>query len=91
MPDEQVAAQIGRTKVAVYLKRRKLGIAQCLPSDSPVPRWTEEEIALLGTAPDEEIAQRIGRTKTAVYGKRWSMGIASPFEGRQGRRRDAKR
>jgi hypothetical protein len=54
---------------------------------NPRPRWTEEELALLGTAPDEEIAGRIGRTKTAVYLQRWSMGIANPFKVRQGRRR----
>jgi hypothetical protein len=69
--------------VAVYLKRRLLGIAQCLLSDASGPRWTEEEVVLLGTAPDAEIARRIGRTKTAVYVKRWSMGITSPFRGRQ--------
>jgi hypothetical protein len=67
IPDEEVAAQTGRTKVAVYLKRRQLGIAQCPLSDTSGPRWTEEEVALLGTAPDAEIALRIGRTKTAVY------------------------
>jgi hypothetical protein len=50
-------------------------------------RWTEEELALLGTAPDEEIARRLGRTKTAVYMKRWSLGIVNPFKERQGRRR----
>jgi hypothetical protein len=90
MPDAQVAAQTGRTKMAVYLKRRNLGIAKCPLSDASVPRWTEEELALLGTAPDKEIARRLGRTKRAVYQMRWSMGLANPFEGRQGRRREYK-
>jgi hypothetical protein len=47
------------------------------------PHWTEEELALLGTAPDEEIARQIGRTERSVYLKRWKLGIASP----NGRRR----
>jgi hypothetical protein len=87
MPDEQVAAQTGRTKVAVYLKRRKLGLARCPLSDGSGPRWTEEEVALLGTAPDEEIARQTGRTERSVYLKRWKRSIASPFAGR---RRDSK-
>jgi hypothetical protein len=37
--------------------------------------WTEEEIALLGTAPDAEIAARIGRTASAVLQKRFALGI----------------
>jgi hypothetical protein len=91
MPDEQVAAQTGRTKAAVYLKRRKVGISLSRPESrggSPGPRWTKKEVALLGTAPDEDIARRVGRTKTAIYMKRWSLGIANPFEGRQGHRRE---
>jgi hypothetical protein len=83
MTDEQLAAQTGRTRIAVYLKRRKLGIARCSPTGSGGPRWIEEELALLGRAPDEEIAQRIGRTMTAVYRKRWELGIPNPYGRRQ--------
>jgi hypothetical protein len=83
IPDAQVAAQTGRTKMAVLLKRRRLGIARCPLARSPGPRWSEEELALLGTAPDEEIARRLGRTKTAVYTKRWSLGIPNPYDRRQ--------
>jgi hypothetical protein len=88
MPDAQVAARIGRTKKAVYLKRREVGRAKYLPPGCPDWRWRKEEVALLGTAPDEEIARHIGRTRRSVYQKRWAMGIASPFDGR---RRDGKR
>jgi hypothetical protein len=83
IPDEEVAAQTGRTKRAVYFKRWGLGIAQCLPTGSPGPRWSKEEIALLGTAPDEEIVRRLGRTKRSVYQKRWLLGIASPCDRRR--------
>jgi hypothetical protein len=62
--------QTGRTKIAVYLKRRKLGIVRCSPTGNSGPRWIEEELALLGTAPDEEIAQRLDRKMTAVSRKR---------------------
>jgi hypothetical protein len=88
MPDEQVAAQTGRTKMAVFLKRWKLGLARCPLTRSGGPHWTEEQLALLGTAPDEEIARQIGRTERSVYLKRWKLSIASPFGGR---RRDGKR
>jgi transcriptional regulator with XRE-family HTH domain len=83
IPDEEVAAQTGRTKMAVYFKRRELGIAQCLPTGSPGPRWSKEEIALLGTAPDEEIARQTGRTKRSVSQKRWLLGIANPCDRRR--------
>jgi hypothetical protein len=84
MPDEQLAAQTGRTKQAVFLQRRKRGIGPYRP---PGPRWTREELALLGTASDEEIARRFGRTKAAVARKRSEMGIPNPFDRR---RRDDK-
>ena len=88
IPDEEVAAQIGRTKMAVYLKRWELGRAKYLPPGGHAWRWRKEEVALLGTAPDEEIALKIGRTRRSVYQKRWSLGIASPCDGR---RREGKR
>jgi hypothetical protein len=42
-------------------------------------RWTEGQIALLGTLPDEEIAARIGKTAAAVKMKRIHMGIPNAF------------
>jgi hypothetical protein len=43
-----------------------------------LPVWTEEEIALLGTAPDPEIARKIGRGLKGVRSKRLNLGIP-PF------------
>jgi hypothetical protein len=39
------------------------------------PRWTAEQLALLGTAPDAEVAARIGRTAGAVRQMRTGQGI----------------
>jgi len=39
------------------------------------PRWTAEELALLGTAPDTEVAQRIGKSVNAVRCRRQRAGI----------------
>jgi hypothetical protein len=38
-------------------------------------RWSEEELALLGTMPDEQLAERIARTALAVSLKRRKLGI----------------
>jgi hypothetical protein len=75
MPDEQVAAQTGRTKMAVFLKRPRLGLARCPLTRSGGPHWTEEQLALLGTMPDGQVAAQTGRTKVAVYLKRRKLGI----------------
>ena len=41
-------------------------------------RWTDEEVAMLGTMPDEEVAQRTGFKLDAVRHKRESLGIPNP-------------
>jgi hypothetical protein len=46
------------------------------------PLWTEEDLALLGTAPDAEVARRIGRTANAVRVMRDRLGIPRPAGGR---------
>src|SRR5262249_8953770 len=61
LPDEEVAARIGRTTNAVRIQRTGLGLP-----DPGGHGWTADELALLGTAPDEEVASRIGRTRGAV-------------------------
>ena len=40
--------------------------------------WTEDELALLGTATNGELARRIGRTEGAVTSKRSDLGIPHP-------------
>jgi hypothetical protein len=34
------------------------------------PRWTQGQLALLGTAPDAEVAARIGKSRNAVRAQR---------------------
>lgn len=41
----------------------------------PRHRWTDEELALLGTMPDEELALQIGATVAAVSHKRCGRNI----------------
>lgn len=45
---------------------------------SPWKKWTEQEIALLGTMPDREVSRITGRTDAGVVAARVSRGI-SPF------------
>jgi hypothetical protein len=78
MPDEEVAAQIGKTPSAVRQKREGLGIA-----NPAANRWTAENLALLGTLPDGEVARLAGRSRTAVTQKRCQLGIANPFDRRR--------
>jgi hypothetical protein len=54
-----------------------------LPLGYHGPWWTEEELALLGTASDEEIAARIGRTTEAVRIKRTRRKILNPYDQRR--------
>lgn len=47
-------------------------------NNSPWRKWTEQEIALLGTMPDREVSRITGRTDAGVIAARVSRGI-SPF------------
>jgi hypothetical protein len=47
------------------------------------PWWSDEELALVGTAPDEEIAAMIGPTIEAVRIMRTRRGIVSARDGRR--------
>jgi hypothetical protein len=79
MPDEDVAAKIGRTAEGVRVKRSRCGI----PNPAG-PWWTAEETAMLGTLPDREVARRTGRTLGAVFQQRIKLGIANHFDRRRG-------
>ncbi len=46
-------------------------------------RWTEEELALLGTISDEKVAEQIGRSVTAVRVMRTKLGIATTQDRRR--------
>ena len=56
-----------------------LNLGQCLwhGLDSQI-RWTEDELALLGTMVDAQVARQTGRTTGAVRQKREELGIPNP-------------
>ncbi|MCP4658713.1 MAG: hypothetical protein GY856_25155 [bacterium] len=68
--DLEVARKVGRSRLAVEKKRRKLGIPP-LPQPSP---WTKRALAQLGKVPDEEIAAEIGVVVWAVARMRRKLG-----------------
>jgi hypothetical protein len=68
---------------------RERNLAQHLPKGYHGPWWTEEDLAILGTAPDEEIAARVKRTAGAVRCQRNRRGIPSARDCR--RRENQKR
>jgi hypothetical protein len=81
MPDEDVAAKIGRTATGVRVKRSRCQIP------NPIGTWwSAQEVAFLGTLPDHEVARRTGRTLGAVFQQRIKLGIANRFDGRKGKR-----
>jgi hypothetical protein len=82
LPDEEVAARVGKTPGAVRQKREELGI-----TNPAANLWTPEDIALLGTLPDEAVAARSGRSRAAVTQKRCQLGIANASDRRRRRGR----
>jgi hypothetical protein len=60
----------------------ELGVDRNLILGYHGPRWTPEDIALLGTIPDEDVASRTGRKADAVRQKQEELGIANPVSGR---------
>jgi hypothetical protein len=77
MPDDDLAAQLGKSINSVRLKHEKLGI----PKPSKL-HWTPEQVAMLGTLPDWVIAARTGRTLSAVTQKRIALQIPNPHDRR---------
>jgi hypothetical protein len=63
----------------------KNNLAQYLVTGYHGPRWTEADIALLGTMPDEEVGRRTGRTVEGVRQKREELGISNPSDDRKAR------
>jgi hypothetical protein len=47
-----------------------MGLARHLVPGYRGPRWTDEQLALLGTMPDAEVARLTGRTVNAVRQRR---------------------
>jgi hypothetical protein len=90
----QAAAEAGGTAMheggltdqeAEERRRRavELDLGQYLLTGYPGPRWTPQELALLGTLPDEEVAARRGHSLAAVTQKRCQLGIPNPKDGRR--------
>jgi hypothetical protein len=70
LPDDEVAARVGRTREAVRSRRRDLGIPN--PQSN---RWSEEEDRLVRSLPAREAATRTGRSLRAVYDRRRELGL----------------
>lgn len=91
MPGPEVVRRIGRSVMAVRLKRQKLQI------EPPLHRlWTTNDVKLLGKAPDRDVARWIRAPHCfspaaggAYFARCWHprMPDLSPNRGRAGRRR----
>jgi hypothetical protein len=62
---------------------RDLDLEQYLVPGYHGPRWTDEELALLGKLPDDAVARRTGRPAGAVRQKREALGIPNPADERR--------
>ncbi|MFO0865043.1 MAG: hypothetical protein U0744_10395 [Gemmataceae bacterium] len=71
--DQAVEDPAGRTRDAVYDRRRVLGVVTV----GRGVRWAPEEDALLSTHSVEEVMAATGRSKAAVELRRWSLGIGA--------------
>jgi hypothetical protein len=70
LPDEEVAARVGRTVDAVRRQRYLLGIP-----NPDTNRWSEDEDDLVRTLWPKEAAARTGRSLSAVYSRRLGLGL----------------
>ena len=63
MTDIALAKKLGRTRRAVEHKRRKLGVAPCVPHTKPL---TNRQLAWLGIVPDHVAAKKLGLSRVHV-------------------------
>jgi hypothetical protein len=89
----QAAAEAGAARLrgvplppdAVERRRRTalaLDLGRYLHKGYHGPRWSDADLALLGTLTDDEVARRTGRSWNAVRQKRQERGIPNPAAGR---------
>jgi hypothetical protein len=89
----QAAAEAGAARLrgvplppeAVERRRqtaRDLNLGRFLHKGYHGPRWSDADLALLGTLTDDEVARRTGRSWNAVRQKREELGIPNPAAGR---------
>jgi hypothetical protein len=81
--DQGGDATRGQALPAEQVERRRRtaidkGLGRNLVPGFQGPRWTAEQLALLGTLPDAEVARRTGRTPNAVRQMRERLGIPNP-------------
>jgi hypothetical protein len=68
---------------------RELNLSRHLQPGYHGPRWTAEQLALLGTMPDEEVARRTGHSVNGVRVRRTRLGIVTACDGRKCKGRKA--
>src|SRR5438876_6862344 len=71
-PDLEIARLLGRTEIAVRMRRHTLHIPDRFAGHR---HYLPEEDKLLGTRPDEEVAEILGRPLSGVLTRRQTLGI----------------
>jgi hypothetical protein len=79
VPDRVVAERVGVSHDTVVDERRRRGIPPAVPR-RPRIEWTEEMMALLGTATDREVAEELDVNVHSVSRKRRILGIPAYCE-----------
>jgi hypothetical protein len=74
--DAELAEILGRSRVAVYLRRRMLGIRSSKPGPIKI-RWTKRRLARLGKDTDDAVALELEVHSSSVQRKRLELGIAA--------------
>ncbi len=74
--DARLAEALARSRMAVYLRRRMLGIRASKPGPVKI-RWTKRRLARLGRGTDSAVAREMGLHKSSVQKKRLALGIAA--------------
>src|SRR6266576_2796150 len=75
-PDNEIAARVKRTRMAVFLRRRALGIPPAIKRPSQ-RKWTLAEDRLLGSASDAAIRRKLGRSVVSVQLRRLRLKLPS--------------
>jgi hypothetical protein len=81
---DEAVPRLNRSRNAILLRRRLLGVAKEYDSHAP---WSTKETALLGVLPDAEVARRTGHPLGSVQQKRYHLGLPSVVAGPKGPRR----
>ena len=89
MADAELAQQLGISKASVVARRMQAGVASVTVTKhaGAAFAWTDEAVALLGTAADAKVAEQLGLSRLTVYNARVARGIAAA--GRAGQQKAA--